>query len=147
MAIKSILFVFLLALASCVGLVQSLVKPPKVDVDSISLAGMSMKGMDLEIHLKVDNPNPNPVRIDKLKYNLSIGDSSLINGVFDKFIELKANDISTVTIPVKLDYTSAKSAVENYVFKSIDTYKFNGEITSGVLTVPVNDSGKIVVKK
>ncbi|MBL7544267.1 MAG: LEA type 2 family protein [Bdellovibrionaceae bacterium] len=150
MANKFILAIFIstvLLLPGCAGLVQAVLQPPKVDVDSVNLVGMDLKGLDLNINLKVDNPNSTPVQIDKIKYNFSIGESSLFSGIFDKTVELKAKNITFVTIPIKLNYESAKVAVENYIFKSIKEYKFNAQLTSGILTIPINSTGNIEGKK
>lgn len=125
------------------GVLQSLIEPPKVDVKSIVISKVGMSGIDLNVNLKIDNPNSTPLNIDKFKYDLSIGNSSLFSGVYDKKVELKSKDITDVTIPIQLDFQSARSAVENYLFKSIREYKFKGSLSSGAFTVPIEDSGKI----
>lgn len=129
------------------GVLQSLVEPPKVEVKSVDVGNVGMQGIDLEVNLKINNPNATPLNIDKFKYDLSIGDSSLFSGVYDKKVELKSKDITNVMIPVRLDYGSAKGAVENYLFKSIREYKLKGSLSSGAFTVPIDDSGKIEIKK
>lgn len=122
---------------------QALKEPPKVDVKSIDISSVGLKGIDLNVNLKILNPNGMPLTIDKLKYDLSIGDSSLFKGVFNKSIELKAKETSIVTIPIHLNYENSKTAVENYLFKAVRNYKFTGEVTSGLITIPIKDEGKI----
>ncbi|MBL7556900.1 MAG: LEA type 2 family protein [Bdellovibrionaceae bacterium] len=129
------------------GVLQSLIEPPKVDVKSVDIGNVGMQGIDLEVNLAVKNPNSTALNIDKFKYDLSIGDSSLFSGVYDKKVELKSKDTTLVMIPVRLDYASAKAAVENYLFKSIRDYKLKGSLSSGSFTVPFDDSGKIEIKK
>ncbi|OYZ23739.1 MAG: hypothetical protein B7Y39_03895 [Bdellovibrio sp. 28-41-41] len=60
---------------------------------------------------------------------------------------MKSKDVTDVMIPVKLDYKSARAAVENYLFKSVREYKLKGSLSSGPFTVPIEDSGKIEMKK
>ncbi len=129
------------------GVLQSLIEPPKVDVKSVDVGNVGLQGIDLEVNLAVKNPNSTPLNIDKFKYDLSIGNSSLFSGVYDKKVELKSKDTTLVTIPVRLDYSSAKAAVENYLFKSVREYKLKGSLSSGAFTVPIDDSGKIEIKK
>tara|TARA_B110001454_G_C12723072_1_gene435703 strand:+ start:14731 stop:15192 length:462 start_codon:yes stop_codon:yes gene_type:complete len=140
-----LLSVFSLAFSGCetLGVLQSLIEPPKVDVESVNIGKVGMEGIDLEVNLKVNNPNSAALNIDKFKYDLAIGDSSLFSGVYDKKVELKSNDMTHVMIPVKLDYKSARAAVENYLFKSIRDYKLKGSLSSGAFTVPIEGSGKI----
>ncbi len=135
-------------LASCetFNVLNSVMEPPKVNVDSVGVSEIGLKGINLNVKLKVDNPNSTPLNLDKFKYALSIGNATVFDGVYDKRIEIKAKDISAVTIPVSVDYNSAKAAIENYLFKSIREYKFKGSLTSGAFTVPIEDSGKIEVK-
>ncbi len=129
------------------GVLQSLIEPPKVEVKSVDIGKVGMEGIDLEVNLKINNPNSTPLSIDKFKYDLAIGDSSLFSGVYDKKVELKSKDVTDVMIPVKLDYKSARAAVENYLFKSVREYKLKGSLSSGPFTVPIEDSGKIEMKK
>ena len=95
---------------------------------------------------RITNNNPTYSSSKKLR-DLSIGNSSLFSGVYDKKVELKSKDTTLVTIPVRLDYGSAKAAVENYLFKSVREYKLKGSLSSGAFTVPIDDSGKIEIKK
>lgn len=145
-------FIYLLAF-SIAGLttgcstLQAINEPPKVDVKSVNVSKVGLKGIDLDVNLQVMNPNGTSLTIDKFVYNLSIGDSSLFNGVFNTPVELKAKDTTLVTIPIKLDYDNSKTAVENYVFRAVRNYKLKGSITSGLLTVPLDDEGKIEIKK
>lgn len=144
-----LLFSSSLALSGCEtwGAIQSLIEPPKVDVKSIAVSDVGMQGIDLEVNLAVNNPNSTSLNIDKFKYDLSIGDSSLFSGVYDKKVELKSKDTTLVIVPVRLDYGLAKAAVENYLFKSVREYKLKGSLSSGIFTVPIEDSGKIEIKK
>lgn len=124
-----------------------LLQPPKVEMKSVSIANVGLKGIDLDVNLEVINPNPTPLTIDKFVYDLSIGDSSFFSGTFTKPVELKATETSLVTIPVRLDFETSRKAVENYLFKSVRIYKFKGTVTSGLFSVPINDEGKIEIKK
>lgn len=129
------------------GVIQSLIEPPKVEVKSVDIGRVGMDGLDLEVNLQINNPNSTPLNIDKFKYDLSIGDSSLVSGVYDKKVELKSKGITDVMIPVKLGFKSASAAVENYLFKSVREYKLKGSLSSGAFTVPIEASGKLEIKK
>jgi LEA14-like dessication related protein len=151
--LRKIYLVFLsvssLAFSGCetLGILQSLIEPPKVDVKSVDIGKVGMEGIDLEVNLKINNPNSTPLNIDEFKYDLAIGDSSLFSGVYNKKVELKSKEITDLVIPVRLDYKSARAAVENYLFKSVRDYKLKGSLSSGGFTVPIEDSGKIEFKK
>lgn len=141
-------FVVCLFFSGCetFNVLNSVLEPPKVTVSSVDVSDIGLKGINLSVNLSIDNPNSTPLNLDQFKYALSIGDASVFNGTYDKKIEIKPKDVSRVTIPVNVDYNSAKAAIENYIFKSIREYKFKGSLTSGVFTVPIDDSGKIEIK-
>lgn len=148
MVIKILLFASLFTISGCAGLIASLINPPKVDVDSVRVTNLNLnaKGLDIEIDLKVDNPNETPLQVDKIKYDFSLADSSVINGVFSKPVELKKG-ITVVTIPATLNLEATKKAVGNYLLNSIDTYSFKAAFTSSGITVPVENKGKFQLKK
>lgn len=151
-SMREIYFVLIIglsfALSGCEtwGVLQSLIEPPKVEVTSVDVGDVGIQGIDLEVNLAVKNPNSTSLNIDKFKYDLSVGDSSLFSGVYDKKVELKSKDTTKVMIPVRLDYNSAKTAVENYLFKSARKYRLKGSLSSGSFTVPIDDSGTIEIK-
>ncbi len=122
---------------------SALIAPPKAKIQSVRVVGVGLKGIALDVNLQVDNPNSTGLTIDRFKYDFAIGDSSLFSGLFDKKVDLKANETSLVTIPVLLNYQDSKTAIENYVFKAARDYKLTGELTSGFLTVPIHDEGKL----
>ncbi len=131
-----------LSLTYCSTL-SALMAPPKANIQSVRVVGVGLKGIALDVNLQVENPNSTGLTIDRFKYDFAIGDSSLFSGVFDKKVDLKANETSLVTIPVLLNYQDSKAAIENYVFKATRDYKLKGELTSGLLTVPFHDEGKL----
>ena len=135
-------FLFLIGIAGCSTL-TALITPPKINIDSVQVVGVGLKGIALDVNLQVENPNSTALSIDRFKYDLAIGDSSLFSGLYDKKVELKPNQISNVSIPVILNYQDSKSAIENYVFKAARDYKLTGEVKSGLLTVPIQNEGKL----
>lgn len=126
---------------------QAIMEPPKVVIKSVDVSNVGIKGIDLNVNLQIENPNETTLTIDQFKYDLSIGDSSLINGLFKKSVDLKGKQTSLISVPVHLSYENSKTAVENYLFKSIRTYKLTGFLTSGLITVPLTDEGKIEFKR
>lgn len=134
------------ALSNCSTL-QALIQPPKIEIKSVNIANVGLKGVDINVNLECLNPNTTSLTIDSFKYNFSIGPDSLFSGLFNTPVNLKAGEKTIVTIPVKLNYENSKTAVENYLFKSVRTYKLTGMVTSGVISVPIEDEGKIEIKR
>lgn len=127
--------------------IQALIQPPKAEIKSVSITNVSLQGIDLDVNVSVFNPNSTELTVDKIKYNLSIGDSSLFAGDFAQPMKLKPNDTSQVTIPIHLNYQTSRAAIENYIFKSAKTYTFKADLTSGIFTIPIEDKGQLEIKK
>ncbi len=149
MVTKFLAFSFCVAalLLSGCSPIQALIQPPKVELKNVNIANVGLKGIDLDVNLEILNPNSTPLTIDSFKYNMAIGNSTLFDGLFNTPVELKAGQKSLVSIPVKLTYENSKTAVQNYLFKSERNYKLTGMITSGVISVPIKEEGKIEIKR
>jgi LEA14-like dessication related protein len=68
-----------LALALLGGACATL-KPPTLSVDSLKVGDMGITGVALDIGFRVRNPNPEPIAVDKLEYELFLNGRRLGRG-------------------------------------------------------------------
>lgn len=80
------------------------VKPPRVDVGDLRIKKLNFTGADLELELRLDNPNPFGLALDRLDYQFAVGGKPWASGATDRPIDLEGKSAQTVTLPVSLDF-------------------------------------------
>ena len=108
----SMKFVYILALSiffsQCADLANLLqkgsIENPKVRVTNTKLAGLSFEQADLVFDIEIKNPNPVGISLTGFDYDLLLNNKSFLKGDQNKQIEMKANDVSTIQIPLSLIY-------------------------------------------
>jgi len=63
---------------------ESPIKPPQVEVESISAEGIGIEGIKLSITLKIINPNPVPMTLDRATFDVYIDGDYVGRGSFPK---------------------------------------------------------------
>ena len=79
-------------------------KPPRVEMGDLRLSKLNLTGADLELQLRLDNPNPFGLALDRLDYQLAVSGRSWASGATEEPVHLAAKGAQTVTIPVSLDF-------------------------------------------
>ncbi|MCU7906411.1 MAG: LEA type 2 family protein [Candidatus Thiodiazotropha sp. (ex Epidulcina cf. delphinae)] len=77
---------------------------PTVQVEGVKLTGLDFEGIDLAFDLKIDNPNPFPIDLDGLDYDLKLLDSTFLKGERPMALRLAADDSSRVKAPLRLSF-------------------------------------------
>ena len=136
-------FIFLLAGGGCAALGRAFVKKPKVDLDHISLAEVSLGGATAIFALRVQNPNGFSLKVDALKYDVEIGGNHVGAGTIDKPIEVAANATDIIELPVPFQYGNLFSSLLGLVKDKSTQYRVKGEAWVGSMTVPFDEKGDL----
>jgi LEA14-like dessication related protein len=83
---------------------------PSFALDGVSVRGVSVRELALEVRVRVANPNAFAVPAGKLDYALSIGGAPVARAEGARLPEVSARGSTVVAIPVRLDLGSAGRA-------------------------------------
>ena len=81
---------------------RTVVEPPRVDFDTLSLEALDLEGITLGLNWNVDNPNRFPFRLSKLGWALELDGRHAARGDTVKSIDVPAAGKAAVEIPVRL---------------------------------------------
>jgi LEA14-like dessication related protein len=98
-----VLFVFL-AFMSCQSF-NSIIKEPKVAFNSVDVAGVSLRGVDLIARVNVENPNGFSIPMPDIDWELFINKNSFTQGLVKNDSKTIAkNGIATIDVPISVAY-------------------------------------------
>ena len=100
-----ILFTALVFLGGCQTFAKMIgVEPaqPTIRVQDIKLDGFSKEGIQLQVYLRVANPNYFEATIKNLKYRLSVKDSLLAEGIQTEPVKILGQDSTLVKLPLRV---------------------------------------------
>ena len=143
---SSLLVLFLVFSGGC-STVAMLKEPPKVKLKDVRLKDTDLKTAVLDIILEVDNKNPVAATVKSLKYNLSVNEKQLADGIFDQPVELAANQITMVAIPVSVKLEDIVSSAFALLQNRGAPYRAKGSVGVGLFEIPFDETGKIELDK
>ncbi len=129
----------------------ALVKPD-FSVQEIELTGVSFFSIDLAFKVKVINPNPMGVKVEKLSYHVGLNDVELGSGELLKPVILNAFASQVITLPFSSYFTEISKVTKLLLGENAINYELTGKIVlskfwakqefpfSSKGTVPVNRS-------
>ncbi|HEX7241291.1 MAG TPA: LEA type 2 family protein [Longimicrobiaceae bacterium] len=148
-ALFSILAVALLAGCGAFGFRQ-----PKVELESVTLGGLGLRGGTLLVNVQVDNPNGFSLRSERLRYSLSVRDTesadadtwlSFAEGTYDREFTVGAGERRSIQIPVEFSYSGLGGAASSILRAGTFDYRANGTVDVdtpvGTRSVPFTKRG------
>jgi LEA14-like dessication related protein len=116
---------------------------PEVRIESLEGARYSEEKVDLVLRLGVRNPNPFPLRMDGLRWALTLGGRKLGEGTQGKYDTVDA--AATGVYPVELAVTTETwgQDVRALIAKGTLPYEVAGELTGPLVRVPYSLSGDV----
>ena len=118
------------------------VENPDVRITKTKLAGLSFDQADLVFDIEIKNPNSIGLSLTGFDYDLWLNDNSFLKGDQKKQLEIKANDVTTIQLPLTLLYDN--------IFKTYESLKNEDKIKYSLKTglsfnIPVLGSVRIPV--
>jgi LEA14-like dessication related protein len=125
------------------------VRSPEVELTGIKITGLDRNGLQMELALAVNNPNPADLTLRGYRYDLQILSIPLTKGEIRKQIDFPAHAITNVSVPVVLPYR----AVVDILQKQPDPDRIPYTLTStfdldsplGSVAVPYGKSGTFAI--
>lgn len=131
------------------------VKLPSISVDGLKVKNVNVTGANMELQLRMENPNAFDVLLNSFNYELTVNGKSWAKGLGAKQIQVGSKGESAITIPIAMDF--AQIGVTVYQMLSGEEqfdYSFEGNLDVGSslpllqqATLPFNKSGALTVHR
>lgn len=99
-------WLILLAFSSGCASTGALINPPTVNLTSVELANLSFRQQTFLLGFDVQNPNPFPLPVRSVRYNLRLDGESFAGGETQSDFSVPANGDDAFVISVDLDILS-----------------------------------------
>jgi LEA14-like dessication related protein len=124
------------------------IENPDVRISKTKIAGLSFDQVDLLFDIEIVNPNPIGISLAGFDYDLILNSNSFLKGKQNKHLEIKANDVAVIQLPLSLLF--------NNIFKTYQSLKNEDKISYSLRTglsfdlpvlgpvrIPVSTSGDV----
>jgi LEA14-like dessication related protein len=131
---------------------KSNIQNPEVKVSNAKITGLSFQDVDLLFDLDITNPNSLGIKLSSFDYDFLLDEYSFMNGRQDRGLEIAANDVSSVQIPVTLGFKKIYDTYKGLTSKDSTKYQLNAGLAFdipilGAVQIPVSKSGYLPLVK
>ena len=117
-----------LAGAACTSLGLNL-KEPDIQLDHAVVRGIDLTGGNLDLVVKVQNPNNFSLQGTKLQLGLDVEGSHLGDVSYNSDFAITQNGSTTLTLPLRFGWTGIGSAVRTALSSGGLPYEMKGQLT------------------
>jgi len=142
-----IISLIMIAIAASILGCATLPLSEKPEIRSVSprITGLDFQGLNMAFDVDVDNPYPVPIKTPRFKYGVDIEGSRFFSSEATSQLNLPANGVGTVSLPVRLSYTDLFGTYKNLADKAEADYTLHGNMILPLLgrsfELPVSHSG------
>ncbi len=140
---KIMLALTLIALLSGCSLLKELVKQPTVDFEGVALQEISLSEETLLFRFRVNNPNPLPIKLTSISYDLMINERNLASGTKSEGINLPGEGAALVELPFTIRHLELFDSLDEFINTDEVTYTLKGSMGLGPIELPYKKSGTI----
>ncbi|MEX0647307.1 MAG: LEA type 2 family protein [Balneolaceae bacterium] len=125
-------------------------KIPRIEFGGFEVKQMSFTGAEIEVSIRVTNPNSFGISLSGADYQLEINGNEWLDTFLDQSVDVDGSESKTVVIPISLNASQLGSAMREIVMGNRDLqYHFTGEAEisadiegfEGVQYIPFDLSG------
>jgi LEA14-like dessication related protein len=138
--VSILILIEILCITGCQSL-EYLFQKPTVTFNTIKVKDMSLNEATAVFYFDVSNPNPMGGTLSRLTYDLAVNQKSIASGTADKGIQIPANGIKTVELPVSINYFDIIDSVTDLIEKKEIAYDLTGTFTLMGFDLPYQTSG------
>jgi LEA14-like dessication related protein len=102
-----------LVLVACLAPACASVKAPILALDGLKVGDMGITGVALDVRFRVRNPNPEPLNIDRMEYELFVNGNRLGRGFDSKGLPLEGFGEGKVQSRVDVNFLSLPGAIKD----------------------------------
>ena len=147
---RSLAILTVILLGACAG-TETLVRSPVVDLNSVQMSSLSFSGQTFVLGFDISNPNPFPLPVKSIRYNVQLGEQRLASGETQGAFNVPASGNGQFAISVDLDMlqqtSQLSSLLRSGLQKSIE-YELHGSLHVDIpftQPIPFSNSGVIQV--
>jgi LEA14-like dessication related protein len=108
------------------------VKAPILAVDGLKVGDMGITGVALDVRFRVRNPNPEPLNIDRMEYELFVNGNRLGRGFDSKGLPLEGFGEGKVQSRVDVNFLALPGAIKDVLHQDRVKARVKGHFyTSG----------------
>ena len=134
------------SIGACSG-VRDLFKEPDIQLERAIVRGVNLTGGNLDLIVKVDNPNPFTLQGTKLQVGFDVEGQHLGDITYDNDFAVTENGTTTITLPLRFGWTGVGSAVRAALGYGDLPYKMKGQAELktpwGRKVVPFTHEGRV----
>jgi LEA14-like dessication related protein len=127
-AMQPRLLMLLLLSAACSGLGNNF-REPDIQLDHAVVRGVGLTGGNLDLVVKVENPNNFTLQGTKLQVGIDVEGSHLGDITYDNDFAVSENGETTITLPLRFGWSGVGSAVRAALGYGDLPYKMKGQAT------------------
>jgi LEA14-like dessication related protein len=132
--------------AACSG-IGDLVKDPDIQLDHAVVRGIGLTGGNLDLVVKVDNPNNFSLHGTRLQVGFDVEGSHLGDITYDDDFAVSENGTTTITLPLRFGWSGVGSAVRAALGYGDLPYQMKGQASIktpwGNKVVPFTREGRV----
>ncbi len=143
--------VFLMAVtvmaSGCASLVEQ-IEPPQVELVGLQLLTTEMNRQSFRVSLDVTNPNPVPVPVDAINYEVALAGGSLAAGKTEEGFTLPANGTERIRLRLSTDLIGTLARLTQLLRgpNSTINYEISGSIAVPLMEpFPFSNSGEVAI--
>ncbi len=118
--------VILAALSLSACSMKSAVQKMSLELKTVHIKDMTLKGFDADIDLQIVNPNWFTVRISGLDYHAYIAGREIATGQADQEIAIPSDSTTVVTLPLKVSYGNLGGRLAQILLSGNLEYRLQG---------------------
>ncbi|RKH08738.1 hypothetical protein D7V97_18550 [Corallococcus sp. CA053C] len=116
---------------------------PEVVVEELDGARYSPEEVQINLRLGVRNPNPFPLRLDSLTYQVSVADRPLAEGTVGQSDTVDASATGVYPVEVSVTQQTWGPGVKALIAKGVLPYSVKGEVKGPMLQLPYTLKGDV----
>ena len=143
---QSCLLALAVSIGACGG-IGDIFKEPDIQLERAVVRGVGLTGGNLDLVVKVDNPNNFTLQGTKLEVGFDVEGQHLGDITYDDDFALPENGTTTITLPLKFAWAGVGSAVRAALGYGDLPYKMRGQVEVktpwGRKEVPFTREGRV----
>lgn len=143
---ESCLLALLASTVACTGIGNNF-REPDIQLEQAILRGVSVTGGNLDLLVKVDNPNNFSLHGTKLEAGVDVEGQHLGTVTYDNDFAVSENGVTRITLPLRFGWAGVGSAVRAALGHGELPYKMKGQaelrVPWGQVTVPFTREGRV----